>query len=611
MPSDDDRSRSPSSPNRDPESPFLKAELFVSENQAGWEPRLDALESETPFNYAFATKTAEDQVPPSHEFLEDGLLFERKHGIIGLNDERDRVKNTVELPCRWICQISVWKRDANGKLTHVRPGGTGLLISPRHVLTAAHILRDSKEDDRGQWVDVEAQWVVVTPARSGPKNKPLGRYTTTAWRTSSHWNPRKRNLQWDYAIITLNEAIGAKVFAALEGKVLGYWGSPDHGANTQIDKLPSELQRRIFGTKVFTAGYPGAKGGGKELWIASGKLTAGSDELDSILSEKAEQWIKKSPFIYVTTDATKGQSGSPVWIAGKGKMFLVGLLIKGGEYANTAININDQVLHQIQDWTGSDRGPPSRADAKWESEESEVVEKAEVKSSPGECKKSREAASVQLAGEEDDAIIGETVAIESEGRAEVFAQQLRLKFPHGVRVAVYDPETSEFTRRARDWAKREEAIGPVDRKIEAGTLHIGIAIFDSRGLVATITELGNALNVAVGNGDAADYAPFLVRTLALFSHGWGATLAIGRGLTSRNAADVIKRIAPVLTKDVTIVLYGCSVCAEARETSWVTTTMEPGGSNSLCGKIRDALIDEGKTKATVWGHTQTGHTTRN
>jgi hypothetical protein len=43
----------------------------------------------------------------------------------------------------------------------------------------------------------------------------------------------------------------------------------------------------------------------------------------------------------------------------------------------------------------------------------------------------------------------------------------------------------------------------------------------------------------------------------------------------------------------------------------VTTTMSAGGEDSLAARIRDALVEAGKTRATVWGHTEQGHTTRN
>ncbi len=182
------------------------------------------------------------------------------------------------------------------------------------------------------------------------------------------------------------------------------------------------------------------------------------------------------------------------------------------------------------------------------------------------------------------------------------------RFPAGIHVAVYDPDESEFKHRADDWAKREEAIGPKGRTIKADQLVAGRALPDTLGLVRTIVELGTALKDATNKIPederptvAAGTGPFLVRTLALFAHGWGTTLAIGKGLTSGTVADVVRRIAPHVTVDVRIVLYGCSVCAEPNEPGWMATTMGPGGNDLLCAMVRDALVNEGKTSATVWG----------
>jgi hypothetical protein len=70
-------------------------------------------------------------------------------------------------------------------------------------------------------------------------------------------------------------------------------------------------------------------------------------------------------------------------------------------------------------------------------------------------------------------------------------------------------------------------------------------------------------------------------------------------------------MAPVLADDVTIIMYGCSVCSQPGEGGWVETTMRGGGEASLCALVRDALVDAGKASATVWGHTEVGHTTTN
>src|SRR5215467_10207211 len=88
---------------------------------------------------------------------ENQLSEEPCLGIIG-NDDRRPVAQAWDIPYRWICQISTTRRKG-GVQQKFGPAGTGILISPRFVLTAAHILRNSKKDNRGLWIDSESEYV--------------------------------------------------------------------------------------------------------------------------------------------------------------------------------------------------------------------------------------------------------------------------------------------------------------------------------------------------------------------------------------------------------------------------------------------------------------------
>lgn len=192
------------------------------------------------------------------------------------------------------------------------------------------------------------------------------------------------------------------------------------------------------------------------------------------------------------------------------------------------------------------------------------------------------------------------------------------KAPAGVTVAIYydDPEQK---RRAVEWAERQGAIGPRARKIAAGDLIFGKPVADSGDLATQIMQIGTVLKAAVNAVPKPPHitplphtGPALIRTLALFTHGTTSWISIGGGITSKGVGRVIQRIAPFLTDDIEIILYGCSSTRGTKEPSdWVTTTMTSGGEDSLAAKIRDALVDAGKSRATVWGHTEVGHTTRN
>ena len=190
--------------------------------------------------------------------------------------------------------------------------------------------------------------------------------------------------------------------------------------------------------------------------------------------------------------------------------------------------------------------------------------------------------------------------------------------PAGVTVAIYYDD-AEQRRRAVEWAARERAIGPTGRRIAAADLAFGRAIADGGSLVTQLTQLGAALSQAVGavpqpagTTPLPGTGPALIRTLALFTHGTTGWVSIGGGIRAATVGALIRRIAPALTNDVKILLYGCSSArGQTEPSSWVRTTATDGGADSLAGALRDALIDAGKTGAVVWGHTEVGHTTRN
>ena len=196
--------------------------------------------------------------------------------------------------------------------------------------------------------------------------------------------------------------------------------------------------------------------------------------------------------------------------------------------------------------------------------------------------------------------------------------QLWQEAPAGVNVAIFfaDPEQK---RRAVEWAARERALGAPAARPAVAALQFGVALPDDKNLVRQITHLGNILKEAVavapkpaGITPLPNTGPALIRTLGLFTHGTSTGISIGGRITNSSVAKVIDKIAPFLTDDVRIILYGCSSARSADEPSdWVVTTTSGGGAQSLAGKFRDALIAAGKSRATVWGHTQVGHTTRN
>jgi hypothetical protein len=192
--------------------------------------------------------------------------------------------------------------------------------------------------------------------------------------------------------------------------------------------------------------------------------------------------------------------------------------------------------------------------------------------------------------------------------------------PAGVKVVIYYANDAEQTRRGIEWAAREDAIGFKAKKTDAAELSFGRALADSGNIVGQVTSLGVALKTAIDRAQApqnitplAGTGPHLIRTLAVVTHGTSDWISVGGGITTKNAATVIKKIAPFLTVDVKIIIYGCSAALGQKEKAenWVVNSMEPGGEDSLAAKIRDGLIDAGKVRSSVWSHTEVGHATRN
>lgn len=191
--------------------------------------------------------------------------------------------------------------------------------------------------------------------------------------------------------------------------------------------------------------------------------------------------------------------------------------------------------------------------------------------------------------------------------------------PAGVTVALYDTTDAELKARGMEWAKRQGAIGPRGARLVASELELRRGLPDARNLRKQILELSAILRNAVAAVPAPpsiqplpDTGPAQIRALAIFTHGTDSWILTGGNITTGKVGGIIKAIAPALTNDVKIILYGCSSALGSKEASnWMATTTASGGADSLAARFRDALVDAGKSKASVWGHTQVGHTTRN
>jgi len=343
------------------ESPFLDKELFVREASPAWEPRADALVAASPFldelqmdgqvddGELFAAETLDTE---SYEFVDESAMLDREspdnesfntpqeeaelhascsesgHGIIG-SDDRRKVANPLEVPCRWICHLWTRREDSDGKVTH--SGGTGVLISPRHVLTVAHLVSSAKRNDRGRWITTRAVDIRVTPARDGDDRPFDAHDVKMPARVSRGWSPIGQAAAFDYALLTLDKPIGKEVFNRIGDKRLCYWGSRTGGQGTT---LRATIASQLQGRTVITAGYPKDKGG-KIPYIVTGQLSNVRDP---------------SPTMDISADACQGQSGSPVWANVGDKHCMVGMMVRVGETTNTALRFTDAFCTELRSW---------------------------------------------------------------------------------------------------------------------------------------------------------------------------------------------------------------------------------------------------------------------
>jgi V8-like Glu-specific endopeptidase len=244
------------------------------------------------------------------------ISLENQFEITGGVDDRKRIGNTRDVPFRWICMLDLHNK--NGDLF----GGTGVLVSPRHVLTAGHNLDGC--------IKVE-----VTPGISG-SFRPFGTYVSTTFKVHEKWK-RSRDDSFDIGIIRLPKRIGNRLFRSIGGKKLGYWGSSSYSDEARL--LPF-IQNQQLNKKANLAGYPFDKGF-NQLWWDIGKIVITKPR-------------KVPGQIYYTMDTCGANSGSPVWLKSRSTGIRFLIAIHSGPCIKDGIECEDNpALHCPDTKTGA------------------------------------------------------------------------------------------------------------------------------------------------------------------------------------------------------------------------------------------------------------------
>lgn len=291
-----------------------------------------------------------------HPALGQGVLIRQREfeeEVIGDRDTRQPVDAT-RIPFRWICSLKVRFRDPDSFDAVDFDAGSGLLISPRHVLTAAHNVFAPITGSKGTKDKRQALLVWAYPGRNGDDVFPFGKAESASIAYLAKFE-NDLDVRWDYALIKLKTAIGDQTFRSLGNQALGYWGSASRAAGTLIQPLSQSF---MAGKVVNVGGYPKTQ--------PHRQVVA----FDAV--RDAPPTIKGRPvneLITYLTDTSEGQSGAPVWLffPNTGRRYLVAVhrgechpALDGCKPAassrptsNLGVLITKEVVDQIEAWKKS------------------------------------------------------------------------------------------------------------------------------------------------------------------------------------------------------------------------------------------------------------------
>ena len=229
-----------------------------------------------------------------------------------------RVRDAALPPWRAICRIVT--------RSHDRPGfsvGTGVLVSPHHILTCAHVIFPPQAP--------RTREIVVYPGQNGPDESAMS-FKANGWVVNPNWRMAD--------CMTFGEDYGLIRLAA------------KHGYIPLIPFDPSELS----GALVTMAGYPSTREpAARHMYVSRGQVR-GAIRIDACTATTATGTVvpRLSPaasLIAHDFESAPSLSGAPMWYE-KGTRRLAA--IHAGTIANgtlrKAILLNDAVRARLRDW---------------------------------------------------------------------------------------------------------------------------------------------------------------------------------------------------------------------------------------------------------------------
>ena len=310
------------------------------------------------------------EVVPTIQALEDEVLG---------TDDRVLVADTLAVPNRWICAIDIfianpqWPR--TGPKLILKSRATGILVGPRHVLTAAHILDKQEIEIDGEQHKVDVKGFAVSPARNGNnRDNPVGKVASKAVKVATpyqiiesrvidgkpHDIPIRR--RDDYALIILEKDLDMLTHPKMVGS-LGYWGqTPDKAVVRRLDAAA------IKGREIIVTGYPGDRCGKAKL--NGDTLDKKQAKIEYCFQRSADIWASTqwagrgvateaqplSTDLFHSADTYEGQSGAPICLRADGKLCLIGIHTGASSSNNKGVRVTRRMLKEICSWMNADAG---------------------------------------------------------------------------------------------------------------------------------------------------------------------------------------------------------------------------------------------------------------
>jgi V8-like Glu-specific endopeptidase len=258
--------------------------------------------------------------------------------VVGKTDGRKQVKNTKNVPSRWICQLLI-EFDDEDELAQA----TGFLLNDKTLVTNGHVLRGTfiKLDSSGNIVSTEiksAQRMLIVPGLNGlpssfsPLDKKAVPFEITEvkgrrnFRVPDEWTSSIKAAEpngdprFDYGIVDISSAK-----TVLPGPTpSGNWENTAFAKHVSIAADTGEAKKvanlifkhRISGSGLHYSGYPGEKG--CQQWKASKR---------KIINLRYSINSRHNILRHGGT-VSGGMSGSPAWVVDgeKSKRVLIGIV---------------------------------------------------------------------------------------------------------------------------------------------------------------------------------------------------------------------------------------------------------------------------------------------